>query len=109
MSQCDVYVSLVGGIRVKDAGLDLAICVAIASADREVVIPREVVFAGEVGLSGEIRPSTHTTRRVREAARRGHSQIRLNIGKTKKSAFDKDGIEVVECDLVAKVLADLGL
>ena len=109
LSQCDVYVSLVGGIRVKDAGLDLAICVAIASADREVVIPREVVFAGEVGLSGEIRPSTHTTRRVREAARRGHSQIRLNIGKTKKSAFDKDGIEVVECDLVAKVLADLGL
>lgn len=109
LSQCDVYVSLVGGIKVKDAGLDLAICVAMASADRDVIIDRKDVFAGEVGLSGEIRPATHTSRRLREAARRGHSSIRMNIGKTKASEFVKEDIEVLECDLVSKVLADLGL
>ena len=109
LSQCDVYVSLVGGIKVKDAGLDLAICVAMASADRDVIIPREDVFAGEVGLSGEVRPSTHITRRVREAARRGHSRIHLNVGKTSVATFEKDEIDIVECDLVAKVLGNLGL
>lgn len=109
LSQCDVYVSLVGGIKVKDAGLDLAICVALASADREVVISREDVFAGEVGLSGEVRPSTHITRRVREAARRGHSQIYLNCGKTNATTLKKEKIEIVECDMVAKVLSNLGL
>lgn len=69
LASCDVYVSLVGGIKVKDAALDLAICVAIASADKDVVVSKDIVFAGEVGLSGEIRPTTHLTRRVREADR----------------------------------------
>lgn len=106
LSQCDVYVSLVGGIRVKDAGLDLAICVAVASADKDVSISREDVFAGEVGLSGEIRPSVHTSRRLSEAARRGHDRIFINPGKTEMT---EKNIQVVTHDFVSKVLADLGL
>jgi DNA repair protein RadA/Sms len=106
LSQCDVYVSLVGGLKVKDAGLDLAICVAIASADKDVAVARDDVFAGEVGLSGEIRPSVHTNRRLREAARRGHQRMFLNPGKSKAH---EEGISIVTHDFVSKVLAELGL
>ncbi len=109
VSQCDVYVSLVGGIRVKDAGLDLAICAAIASADRDVIIDRNEVFAGEVGLSGEIRPSTHSSRRVREAARRGHECIHLNTGKSELSAEDRKSITIDNVDSLAVVLCNLGI
>ncbi len=109
LATCDVYVSLVGGIRVKDAGLDLAICMAIASANKDIALSRDDVFAGEVGLSGEIRPSTHTSRRIREASRRGHTTIHINTGKTELSAADRKSIAIANEDLVAKVLADVGL
>jgi DNA repair protein RadA/Sms len=107
LSQCDVYVSLVGGIKLRDAGLDLAICVALASADKDVSISRDDVFVGEVGLSGEIRPATHLLRRAREAARRGHQRIYLNPGK-QKDAQTTD-ITVISHDFLSKVLADIGL
>lgn len=109
LGTCDIYVSLVGGIRVKDSALDLAICVALASANSDVAVSRDEVFAGEVGLSGEIRPCAHAGRRIREAARRGHSRIMLNPGKTELSAAERKSITITDCDSLAKVLADLGL
>lgn len=107
VSQCDVYVSLVGGIKIKDAGLDLAIAMAIASADRDVVIPREYVFAGEVGLSGEIRPVVHSSRRVREAARRGHETLFLNTGRMDEAS--QDGIAVHHSDVLSHVADACGI
>jgi len=104
LASCDVYVSLVGGIKVKDAALDLAICVAIASADKDIVVSKDNVFAGEVGLSGEIRPTTHMTRRVREADRRGHKLMAANLGKSKPSEYKVESIEIKNFELLKDVL-----
>ena len=109
LASCDVYVSLVGGIKVKDSSLDLAICVAIASGDSDIVIPRDRVFAGEVGLSGEIRSAPHLERRIREASRRGHKMITVNLGKTLVSDFKEEQIEIENLELLSEALKSVGL
>lgn len=69
--KCDVYVSVVGGIRTYETSTDLALCFSLVSSKLEKPISRETVFIGEVGLSGEIRPTPLLEYRLREAARRG--------------------------------------
>ena len=71
----DVYVNIVGGISTKDPGVDLAICMAIASTITDKPIPRDMCFLGEVGLSGEVRPVARAALRIREAERMGFEKI----------------------------------
>jgi DNA repair protein RadA/Sms len=70
----DVYVSVVGGVRIGDPGADLAVCMALASAVSGWPAGDDVVVLGEVGLGGEVRQVAHTPRRLSEAARLGFSQ-----------------------------------
>lgn len=67
----DVYVNVVGGIRTTDPGLDLAVCLAIASSLLDQVLPQGTVFIGEVGLLGEIRAVTKQSERFKEAKKIG--------------------------------------
>jgi len=71
LSRHDVYVSVIGGVRVSEPGADLGTCVALASAARNAPLPADLVICGEVGLAGEIRQVCHTPRRLAEAARLG--------------------------------------
>jgi DNA repair protein RadA/Sms len=70
----DLYVSVVGGVRVADPGADLAVCLALASAFTGEAVGDDVVVLGEVGLGGEVRQVAHTPRRLVEAARLGFSR-----------------------------------
>lgn len=70
-SSSDVYVSAVGGVRVVEPGVDLAVCLAVASAVGNAPLPPDLVVVGEVGLGGELRQVAHTARRLAEAARLG--------------------------------------
>ncbi|MBC7247230.1 MAG: DNA repair protein RadA [Actinobacteria bacterium] len=76
----DVYVGLSGGLKVDEPGLDLGVCMAIASSRQERTLPREAVFIGEVGLTGEVRPVSRLTDRIREAARLGFRSLVLSDG-----------------------------
>jgi DNA repair protein RadA/Sms len=67
----EVYVSVVGGVKVDDPGADLAVCMALASAKTGRPVAADLVVVGEVGLGGEVRQVTHTPRRLAEAARLG--------------------------------------
>jgi DNA repair protein RadA/Sms len=67
----DVFVNVVGGLRVSEPAADLAVAAAIASSDRDRPYPPEVVFVGEIGLSGELRSVSHGAARLREAAKLG--------------------------------------
>ncbi|MDR1152442.1 MAG: DNA repair protein RadA, partial [Bifidobacteriaceae bacterium] len=67
----DVYVSTVGGARVVEPGLDLAIAVACASAHWDTPVEQNLTAVGEVGLGGEVRAVSGIGRRVAEAARLG--------------------------------------
>ena len=67
----DVYALAVGGVQVHEPGADLALCLALASAQYNVVLPPDLVACGEVGLGGELRRVIHLERRLTEAARLG--------------------------------------
>lgn len=67
----DIYVNIVGGIRLSEPAADLAICMAIASAARGMKLKKNAVVFGEVGLSGEIRHVPYLEKRLAEAAKLG--------------------------------------
>ncbi|HEX5580715.1 MAG TPA: DNA repair protein RadA [Gemmatimonadaceae bacterium] len=70
-AQLDVFVNVVGGLRLQEPTGDLAVAVALASSVYDRAIPHDAVFMGEVGLGGEIRPVSQTERRLGEAANLG--------------------------------------
>lgn len=70
-SQLDVFLNVVGGVRVREPAGDLAVAVALASSVYDRPIGGESVFLGEVGLGGEIRPVSQSERRLGEAAKMG--------------------------------------
>ena len=76
-SDLDVFLNVVGGLRLAEPGADLAVVAAIASAIRDVVLDAEAVFVGEVGLGGEIRPVRQVERRLVEAGRLGFKRAFL--------------------------------
>lgn len=67
----DVYINVIGGLRLDEPGADLPIALAIASSYRESPIPDDLVAIGEVGLTGEIRTVSQMNQRLSEAARLG--------------------------------------
>ncbi len=75
LSDHDVYVSTVGGIRVTEPGADLAIALAIASAFRDKALPVTLAAAGEISLAGEIRTASSSKQRVSEAKRLGFTTV----------------------------------
>jgi DNA repair protein RadA/Sms len=75
LSSSDIYVNVVGGLRVSEPAADLAIILSIASAFKDAPIPARLTSFGEVGLSGEIRSVSQAGRRVAESARLGYTTI----------------------------------
>jgi len=71
LATCDVHASAVGGVRVIEPGADLAIALALASAQTGQPVAGNLVACGEVGLAGELRQVSQTARRLAEAERLG--------------------------------------
>jgi DNA repair protein RadA/Sms len=67
----DIYVNIVGGLRITEPAADLAVAVAIASSYRNQRVRQDLVLVGEVGLSGELRSTSQLDRRLSEAAKLG--------------------------------------
>lgn len=67
----DVFVNVVGGVKVMETSADLAVLLAIVSSFRDRILPQDLIVFGEVGLSGEIRPVPSGQERLREAAKHG--------------------------------------
>jgi DNA repair protein RadA/Sms len=68
----DVYTATVGGMKIAEPAVDLAVAMAIASAACGIPVPQRMVVLGEVGLAGEVRRVTGVARRLGEAARLGY-------------------------------------
>ena len=71
LSDQDIYINIVGGIRLQDPAADLAICLAIGSAAKGLQLKQNAVVFGEVGLSGEVRHVPFIDKRVAEAKKLG--------------------------------------
>ncbi|MCM2131416.1 DNA repair protein RadA [Larsenimonas rhizosphaerae] len=98
----DVFVNVVGGVKVLETSADLAVLLAIVSSLRNTPLPRELVVFGEVGLSGEIRPVPSGQERLIEAAKHGFTRAiapRANI--PRKSP---EGMEVVAVEKLMQAL-----
>jgi DNA repair protein RadA/Sms len=71
LSDQDIYINIVGGIRISEPAADLAVCMAIASAAKGMQLKKNVAVFGEIGLSGEIRHVPFADKRVAEAKKLG--------------------------------------
>ncbi len=85
LSDKDIYINVVGGLRLNDQAADLAVCMAIASAAAERRLDDGVVVFGEVGLGGEIRSVRSADRRIAEAKKLGFKKAIAPSGKIKNS------------------------
>ena len=89
LESTDIYVNVTGGIRLADRGVDLAICLAIASAFLNRNLSGKIAAVGEVGLLGEVRKVLGLERRVKEAKKLGYSVASAESGKSVAAAIKK--------------------
>ncbi|MBJ7382352.1 MAG: DNA repair protein RadA [Acidimicrobiia bacterium] len=104
VADVDVYASVAGGVRVIEAGADLAVAIAVASARIGVAVPDDLVAIGEIGLGGELRQAGQTPRRLAEAARLGFRRAIVPA-----SSAGVEGIELIRVGSVVEALAAVGL
>lgn len=86
LAEYDIYINIVGGIKLQEPAADLAICLAIASAAAGFQLKANAVVFGEVGLSGEVRHVPHIEKRIAEARKMGFEAA---IGPVDKKAGKK--------------------
>ena len=89
----DVFVNVVGGVKVLETSVDLALLLAIVSSFRDRCLPQDLVVFGEVGLSGEIRPVPSGQERIVEAAKHGFR--RAIVPKANIPKKPVEGMEIV--------------
>jgi DNA repair protein RadA/Sms len=94
LSKSEVYVATVGGVRVTEPAVDLAVALSVAGAKLNRALPANVVAFGEVGLGGEVRRVSGSPRRLSEAARLGFTTalVPVDYGDAPK------GMRVIELD-----------
>ncbi len=91
LSERDVFVNVVGGIKIKDPGVDLAVAFAIASSYKDKVVMANTLVIGEVGLLGEIRETAFEQKRIARAKHQGFREV-INAGKFKQIASAVRGL-----------------
>lgn len=76
-SDYDVYLNVIGGLKIDDNAADAAIALALCSTFNDIPVSRDLIVVGEIGLSGEIRSVTCTEQRTKESSRIGFNKIAL--------------------------------
>jgi DNA repair protein RadA/Sms len=99
----DVFVNVVGGLRVNETAADLPILLAALSSFRDKPLPNDLVIFGEVGLAGEIRPVYNGEERLREAAKHGFKRAIVPKGNAPQQKAI-DGIQVTQVSRLHEVL-----
>ncbi len=103
LSMQDVFVNVVGGLKIAEPAADLTVALAIASSFRNQPVAEDLVVIGEIGLSGELRTVAQAQRRLMEAARLGFK--RAVVPQTLTRMKDKpDGIELIGAQTLAQAM-----
>jgi DNA repair protein RadA/Sms len=99
----DIFVNVVGGLRITEPAIDLAVATAIASSFRDLAVPADMAIVGEVGLNGELRRVAHVERRLAEAAKLGFKRCLVPrsviTGRVKQA-----GVELLGASTLAEAL-----
>jgi DNA repair protein RadA/Sms len=101
----DVYLNAVGGVRIDEPAVDLAVLLSVYSSFKNKALPDKALVFGEVGLAGEIRPVQRGQERLKEAAKLGFR--RILIPTANKPRHGIDGVEIVPVARVADALGFL--
>ncbi|MBN8479513.1 MAG: DNA repair protein RadA, partial [Burkholderiales bacterium] len=99
----DVYVNAVGGVRIDEPAVDMAVLLAIYSSMKNRPLPAKLLVFGEVGLAGEVRPVQRGQERIREAAKLGFRTVLCPSANQPKQAVQ--GVEVVPFDRIERAIA----
>jgi DNA repair protein RadA/Sms len=101
----DVFVNVVGGVRVLETAADLPILLAALASLRDKLVPRETVTFGEVGLAGEVRPVPFGEERLREAAKHGFTRAVVPAANVPKAGIE--GFEIVAVERLAEAVSEV--
>jgi DNA repair protein RadA/Sms len=104
-AQLDVFLNVVGGMRLQEPAGDLAVAAALASSLYDRALPVHALFVGELGLGGEVRTVSQIERRIAEAANMGLTRVYLaDRGMPKRMARDVElvGVRTIQ-DLLTRV------
>ncbi|AEB28221.1 DNA repair protein RadA [Francisella hispaniensis] len=102
----DVFLNVVGGIKINETSIDLALILIIYSSIKEIEIPHDMLIMGEVGLSGEIRPIPYGIERINEAKKHGFKKIivpQANVSKSLKTE-DIDIIGITNLNQIKDII-----
>lgn len=102
MADQDVFVNVVGGVKVNETSADLATLLALVSSFKNKALPNELVVFGEVGLSGEIRPVPSGQERLKEAAKHGFKRAIVPVANAPKETIA--GMTVVAVSKLSEAL-----
>lgn len=101
----DVFVNVVGGVKITETSADLALLLAVVSSFRDRALAPTLIAFGEVGLSGEIRPVPSGQERLREAAKHGFTKAIVPVANVPRQP--PDGLEIVAVKTLADALQAL--
>ncbi len=99
----DLYLNVVGGLRLTEPGADLAVAAALISSRLEKALPPGLFFFGEVGLTGEVRPVPHAEQRIKEASRLGFSTVCL----PRNNFSPKASLRMIEVSHLQEIFEEL--
>ncbi len=102
----DVFVNVVGGVRLAETAADLAVVAALLSSFHARPLAQDLVVFGELGLTGEIRPVPYGEERLREAAKHGFRRAIVPLANLPRQP--PEGIEVTGCAKVTDAIDALG-
>ncbi len=101
----DVFVNVVGGVKVSETSADLALLLAVVSSFRDRILPRDLIVFGEVGLSGEIRPVPSGQERLYEASKHGFKRAIVPKGNMPKEKIA--GMELIAVKKLSEALEQI--
>lgn len=104
-SSLDAYLNIVGGLRLDEPAVDLAVAMALVSGVRDYPIPDDMVIFGEVGLSGEIRSVPRILERVKEAQRLGFTKCVVPKSSVKQLTSVKNSIDIIGVSTLAGAIS----
>jgi len=104
----DIYLNVVGGIKINEPSIDLGIVAAVTSSFKNISIPKDVVIMGEVGLTGEVRRINLIEKRIKEAEKLGF-KICIIPESNKKDLKDNYKLDIIGVKNIAEAMKKIGL
>ena len=104
----DIYLNLVGGIRVNEPSIDLGMIMAVASSFKNVAIPKDMVIIGEVGLTGEVRRINLIDKRLKEAEKLGFKSCIIPES-NKKDLKETYKLDIISVGNINEAMKKIGL